>query len=133
MRTLAWPHRFVVRPWSELGAWYEGLAADSPDFTYLVEIVRSVEASDRADVIVATTSMHDLVVADVPLSEGAQEVIIVHAPGSVRGFREGYVLIEHLSHTGRNDEIERPVEEAVRLFWRFANEKWGIVAERDDR
>jgi hypothetical protein len=39
---------------------------------------------------------------------------------------DGCVLIEHLSITGRNDRIERPVAEAVPLFWRFLVEKFGV-------
>ena len=40
----------------------------------------------------------------------------------------GMVAIEHTSLTGRTDHVERPVGEAVPLFWRFMAEKFGVVA-----
>jgi hypothetical protein len=36
--------------------------------------------------------------------------------------------VEHLSSTGFNDSIDRPPADAVRLFWRFVLEKYGITA-----
>ena len=50
----------------------------------------------------------------------------MRAPGSLAKPSEGLVLIEHLSVTGRNDRIERPVDEAVPLFWRFMIEKFVV-------
>jgi hypothetical protein len=38
------------------------------------------------------------------------------------------VLIEHLTSTGHDERIERPASEAVPLFWRFAIEKFGLIA-----
>jgi hypothetical protein len=35
----------------------------------------------------------------------------------------------HLSLTGRNDRIERPIAEAIPLFWRFVIEKFGITPD----
>jgi len=126
VRTEGWRYPITPRPWSELHAFYEKLADTYPEFTYLRLIVESVEKSGRTDALGAITSMHDLVVVDTPVAEPPIEVIIVRAPGSLHPPRAGNVRIEHRSHTGRNNEIERPEADAVRLFWRFVNEKWGV-------
>jgi hypothetical protein len=41
--------------------------------------------------------------------------------------------VEHLSSTGFNDSIDRPPSDAVRLFWRFALEKYGITPPQPPR
>lgn len=56
---------------------------------------------------------------DPPRAEGSH--------GSVRVVRPGTVVVEHLSTTGRDDRVERPVSDAVPLFWRFVTEKFGIA------
>jgi hypothetical protein len=38
----------------------------------------------------------------------------------------GWVRIWHASFTGLVDDIERPIAEAVPLFWQFVAEKFGI-------
>jgi hypothetical protein len=63
--------------------------------------------------------MTDLIVAARPISEPPVEVVIVR-------LQWGTVTIEHVSHNGRNDKISRPASEAVRLFWRFMIEKFGV-------
>jgi len=60
--------------------------------------------------------MHDLVVVSVPIPEPPYGVVAVRAPGSLRSPRDSHVLIEHMSVTGHDDRIERPVAEAVALF-----------------
>ncbi|WP_377321931.1 hypothetical protein ACFJIY_21890 [Pimelobacter simplex] len=40
------------------------------------------------------------------------------------------VVMEHLPNIGGADRIERPPEDAVRLFWQFIMEKYGIEGER---
>jgi hypothetical protein len=72
------------------------------------------------------TSMHHLLVVSTPIREPPYDVIVVRAPGSLHPPRQGQVLIGHLSCTGRNDCIERPAGDAVRLFWRFVIEKYGV-------
>ena len=65
------------------------------------------------------TSMTDLIVVARPISPPPLDVVIVrHVHGSV--------TIEHVTHIGRNDRIERAVPEAVALFWRFMIEKFGV-------
>jgi len=81
---------------------------------------------DAAERLAAYTSMHDLIVVDVPIPDPPYGVVAVRAPGSIRSPRSGHVLIEEMSLTGNNDRIERPVDEAVALFWRFMIEKFGV-------
>jgi hypothetical protein len=109
------------------------MAADHDEFGYLVEIVDSVIENGREGALCATTSMQDLCVACSPVQEPPLDVIVVRAPGSLYAPSSGNVLIEHLSVAGRNDRIERPVSEAVPLFWRFASEKFGVHPSGDAR
>jgi hypothetical protein len=102
------------------------MAEKDDRFDYLVEIIDSVLASDVADSLAATTSMHDLIVAALPLTEPPFDVIAVRAPSSLREVPTGEVLIEHLTPTGHDERITRPVTDAVPLFWRFVIEKFGI-------
>ncbi|MDT4935443.1 MAG: hypothetical protein QOK11_3335 [Pseudonocardiales bacterium] len=95
-------------------------------FAYLVEIVDSVTESGLSPHLAATTSMHDLIVASMPLMLPPFDVVAVRAPGSIRAAPDGEVLIEHLTPTGRDERITRPVAEAVPLFWRFVTEKFGL-------
>ena len=92
----------------------------------MVDIVDSVIESRSADLLAGCTSMHDLIVVTVPIPEPPYDVVAVRAPGSLGKPADGQVIIEHLSTTGHNDRIERPVEAAVPLFWRFMIEKYGI-------
>lgn len=126
MQSLAWPHEFKARSWSDLLDFYEDMASRSPAFGYLVDIVRSVEASPNGHRLAATTSMHDLLVVDTPIPDPPVEVLRISAPGSLNPARDGWIVITHISHSGRNDRIERPVAHAVPLFWRFVLEKFGI-------
>ena len=71
--------------------------------------------------------MFDLMVAATPVPEPPIDLILIQGPGALRPPSPGCVRIAHLSHTGRNDVIERPEEDAVRLFWRFVREKFGVV------
>ena len=61
----------------------------------------------------ATTSMHDLIGSITPVPEPPFDVIAVRAPGSLYAASPGNVLVEHLTTTGRNDRIERPIAETV--------------------
>lgn len=127
VQSLAWLHEFKARSWSDMVDFYEDMTTRMPAFEYLVDIVRSIDASPNEHHLAATTSMHDLLVVDTPIPGPPIEVLRVSAPaGSMLPARDGWVAIEHLSHSGRNDRIERPVAEAVPLFWRFVLEKFGI-------
>jgi hypothetical protein len=61
-----------------------------------------------------------LIVVSTPVPDPPYGVAIVRAQTT------GHVRIEHLSRTGYHEDIERPQEEAVPLFWRFMMEKFGV-------
>ena len=75
----------------------------------------------------AAPSMHDLLVVPRPIAPSPYDVIRVCSPSSLRPVPPGSVVIEHLAATGNDERISRPADEAVRLFWRFVIEKFGIV------
>lgn len=83
MRSMAWRHEFEPRPWSDLSEFYERMATKDQAFGYLVDIVRSIEVSPGRDRLAATTSMHDLLVVDQPISSLPIEMLRVSAPGSL--------------------------------------------------
>jgi len=130
VKTFAFPHEFVPLPWNELRQRYCDLTDAHPSMKYLLDIVESIERSGSSDALAGATSMHDLMVVDTPISAPPVEFIVVRAPGSLRPPSDGCVRIEHRAHTNRNDEIERPEDEAVRLFWRFVREKFGLAVRK---
>lgn len=123
---------FQARSWVDIDAFLQGMAERDARFRHMAAIVRSVIDSRAADRLAAYTSMHDLIVVPVPIPEPPYGVVAVRAPGSRREPQDGHVLIEHMSVTGHDDKIERPVTEAVPLFWRFMIEKFGVVPHRDN-
>lgn len=125
-RSFGWRHRFVERSWDDLGPMYADLAVSEPAFSVMADLVESVRTSGVARKLAVTTSMHDLLVVDRPIPEPPMEVVVVRAPGSLHPAPGGLVRIAHLAHTGRNDVVDRPPDQAVALFWRFVREKLGI-------
>lgn len=117
---------FRPKDWAEIRRFLSDIAERDVRFDYLVEIIDSILASGLAGSLAATTSMHDLIVAALPLMEPPFDVIAVRAPGSLREPPNGEVLIEHLTPTGDDERITRPVTEAMPLFWRFVIEKFGL-------
>jgi hypothetical protein len=62
-------------------------------------------------------------------TESPIDVVIVKSPSSHRGYATpGWVVTEHLSTTGLDDQIARPSDQAVPLFWRFMAEKFAITS-----
>lgn len=90
------------------------------------DVVRSVLDVGAEHDLAAFTSMHDLMVRSTPLPDPPCDLVAVRSPSSMANVRTGFVVIEHLSVTGRNDRIERPVKDSVPLFWRFMIEKFGV-------
>jgi hypothetical protein len=101
-------------------------AARQPQSSYLVDIVRSVIASPASGELAGSLGMIDLFVAARPIPDPPFEVISIRGPASLRPPPRGLIRIEHLALSNRNDVIDRPPEEAVRLFWRFVSEKFGV-------
>ena len=127
-RTKGWPYPFREKPWADVRDFELAVFKDRPDGLYLVEICESVLASGVADQLAVCTSMHDLMVVGRPLPEPDMDVLFVRAPGSLRPPKTNHVLIEYLAVSGRNTSIERPTHDAVRLFWRFVQEKFGVFS-----
>jgi hypothetical protein len=110
----------------EIQGFLRGMADKAPQFEHMVAVAESVIRSSSTDVLAGTTSMHDILVVPRPVPEPPYDVIAVRSPSSLRRPAEGMVRIEHLSLSGRDDVIDRPVADAVRLFWRFVLEKYGV-------
>ncbi len=128
MRSLGLTTDFHPQPWPEIHALLADIAQQDPAFQYLVDIAVSVIESERADELAACLSMHDIVITPRPVSAPPIDVVRVRAPGSVRHApRAGHVRIEHQSLTGHDDDLERPDQEAIALFWRFMIEKFGVA------
>lgn len=102
------------------------MAERDESFGYLAAVAESVRDSEAARSLAGTTSMHDLVVTSTPVVEPPLDVVIVRVPSSLHRPSAGHVLIEQHSLTGHDDRIERPVAEAMPLFWRFMIEKFGV-------
>jgi hypothetical protein len=126
MRTHGWVEPFRQRRWDEIDAFLGDMAARHEQFRHVSDIVRSVLESDQTKALAACTSMHDLIVVPTPLPEPPYGVVAVRAPGSLHEPATGWVRIEHLSVTGHDDVIDRPVADAVPLFWRFMIERFGV-------
>lgn len=126
MARLGWQHEFHERSWTELLTFHAQIWAKVPDGQYLVDIIESVIASGRSHDLAVTSSMHDLVVVGRPVPAPPMDVLVVRAPGSLHRSSPGNVLIEYEAVSGRDTRIERPVGEAVALFWRLVSEKFGV-------
>lgn len=130
MNSRAWSDRFDAVRWDVLAARYQRLAAEHPEFRDLADIVDSVLARGGEQRLAAITSMHDLVVTAQPVPEYRPiAVVVVHSPSSGQVGSSG-VFIEHRSVTGHDDQIFRPSDEAVPLFWRFMSEKFAVEPAR---
>jgi hypothetical protein len=126
MRTHGSTIPFQPQPWGEIFAILSTMADRHPQFAHMAAIAESVMASGAAGQLAGTTSMHDILVVTSPPPDPPYDLIAVRAPSSLREPLPGHVIIEHRSCTGHNDCIERPVTDAVRLFWRFVITKYGI-------
>ncbi|MEH0841447.1 hypothetical protein V6U81_03505 [Micromonospora sp. CPCC 205711] len=128
MRSHVWQqHPFVPRPWSEIASFLDDMAGAHPEFAHMAAIVDTVIGRGAETDLAGCTSMHDLLVVPTPVPDPPYDVIRVCSPSSIRVVGAGWVLIEHVTVTGRDDRIYRPVTDAVPLFWRFIREKFGIV------
>jgi len=134
MNSRAFGVPFREIPWTEIASRFTELAALHPHFQHMADIASSVIARHATTALAAHTSMHDLVVAKRPLpTESPIDVVIVKSLSSHRGYvAPGWVVIEHLSTTGHDDQITRPSDQAVPLFWRFMAEKFAITSLAED-
>ncbi|GAA4578636.1 hypothetical protein GCM10023176_54940 [Micromonospora coerulea] len=119
MRTLGWSTEFRERSWPTIAARLHGALDDSAAYEPVLDIVDSIIAFEAEALLAGTTSMFDLIVTPKPVTPPPVDVVTVRS-GS------GWIAIEHITHTGRNDRIQRPAQDGVALFWRFMIEKFGI-------
>jgi hypothetical protein len=104
----------------EMVNWAPGRAA------HMFSIIDSVIDAGAEDLLAVTTSMHDLIVVPKPTADPPLDVLKVCAPSSIHKVPDGTVRIMFLAVNGANTEIDRPVSEAVPLFWRFLDIEFGI-------
>jgi len=123
---MGWRYPLLGRAWAEVRGFEAAVFQEHTEGKYLLAIIDSIIASGVSDQLAVTTSMHDLVIAPHPVPEPPIDVLIVRAPGSLHPPEQGSVLIEYLAVSGRNTSIERPTTEAMGLFWRFVQEKFGV-------
>jgi hypothetical protein len=126
-RPWARSYGFGLESWDDIKARLTVFGAD-----YIVEVVNSIQRELPPETLVGSSLMGgDLVVRPIPVPDSPYDVVAVRGPSSLRGAESGMVAIEHLSVTGRNGRIERPISETIPLFWRFMIEKYGIHPRRD--
>jgi hypothetical protein len=126
VRTHGWPYPFEPRPWPDIQAQFTEFAAQHPTFSHMAAIVDSIRTVGAEAYLAGCPSMHDLIVVSKPIPDPPYDVVAVRSPSSIENTPTGQIIIEHLSVTGHNDRIARPVEDAVPLFWRFIIEKYGV-------
>lgn len=120
------PYPLSPQPWDEIRAFFDDVALKAAGSAHMTSIPRSVLDEGGTQWLAGATSMHDLIVGLIPISDVPGPVIVVRAPGSVSAPAVGQVRIEYLPVAGRATRIDRPVEETVPLFWRFVHEEFGV-------
>ncbi len=124
MGSMGWLYPFRSRPWAEIAAEFHRLADARPAYRPMAEVVDSVLGSGT--VLLGTTSLGDLIVADRPVPRAPWGAVVVSGPWSRRAaVAPGRVRVEHVGADGESDE--RPVAEAVPLFWCFVTRKFGVM------
>ena len=124
---MGWRYEFVEQSWADVREFEASVWSGKAAGQYLLAIIDSVLASGRAGDLAVITSMHDLVIVNRPVPDPPMDVLIVRAPGSLEPPEDGCVRIDYVAVSGRNTTLERPSAEAVALFWRFVEEKFGIT------
>ncbi|GAB1693492.1 hypothetical protein [Krasilnikovia sp. M28-CT-15] len=120
--------RFDAVAWDVIAGRFEEYTTGSPKYRFMCEVVDSIR-SCAADRLAGFTSMHDLAVTTTPVPvRGPVDVIWVRPQPAATAVTAGSpeVLIEHCAASGLDERIVRPGNDAVRLFWRFAIEKYGV-------
>lgn len=128
---MARSYAFPEQSWEKVESRYQNLVAQQGRVFEFLEpmlmLIRSVVAEGGSEHLAPHTSVFDLVVSSKPLSEDWDCLRISISASPAR------VTITHETPRGLGDQIQRPTEELVPLFWRFANEKYGIHPARDYR
>ncbi|MDQ0382408.1 hypothetical protein [Amycolatopsis thermophila] len=121
---MGWLYPFRPRPWADIAAEFRQIAAARPAYDHMAEVVDSV--LDSGAPLLGTTSLGDLIVVDRPVPRAPWGAVVVTGPWSRRVVMvPGWVRVEHVGTGG--EVAERPVAEAVPLFWRFVAGTFGVV------
>ncbi len=124
VRTMGFPHAFHSTPWADI---LERTLREA-SLSYLTPLVHSIAASPAATQLAGALWVNQLAVAEAPVGDAPLDLLIVSAVQEGNADDEvTRVSIVHSTVTGRNDTIERPLDDAVTLFWRFAFEKFGVA------
>lgn len=123
VRTMGFPHAFHSTPWADILQ----RTVREPTLSYLTPLVHSIIASPAANQLAGSLWVNQLTVAEAPVGDAPLDLLIVSAIEEGKAVNEvTRVSIVHSTVTGRNDTIDRPLDDAVALFWRFAFEKFGV-------
>lgn len=125
VRTMGFPHTFRSTPWADI---LERTLRE-PSLSYLTPMVQSIADSPAASQLAGALWVNQLAVVQAPVGDAPLDVLIVSAvdEGNTRD-EVTRVSVVHTTVTGRNDGIERPLDDAVALFWRFVVEKFGVAS-----
>ena len=124
--SFGWQYEFRQRDWTEVRDVLAGVEWRDQEPEYLFRIIDSVVDAGGDELLAVTTSMHDLVIAPLPIEDPPFDVVLVAAPGSARIHPAGTVRIDYQGVNGRSTELVRPAAEALSLLWRFMEVEFGI-------
>lgn len=113
--------------WPRVREWFDAIYPVGSEGRYIVEVIDDVVTTGHGSDLAATLAETDLYISSVPVCEPPSELIAVRGPKGIHASRNGFVQIVHLTVTGKNDLVERPLDEALPLFWAFTREKFGLV------
>jgi len=128
-----WPSSYPWYTWSELEdnflENFQRWAGYSETYLAALAIIESVSNSGLSDRFVANSGWLDPTLRVALADLDARERDAISIPGNMWGNSspsKGCVRIQHESFSGKVEDIQRPIADAVPLFWRFVSEKFGI-------
>lgn len=127
-----WPPSHLWLTWPEFeavaGQQFQSAGEDPDAYRAILDITESVSASGLSEHFVANFGLHypRFSLGLVALEPELREEILVLGPGVNFAAMPGNIRIRHESFTGKIEDIQRPIAEAVPLFWSFVAEKFGI-------
>jgi hypothetical protein len=122
---LGWPYPLRAQPWPENEQSFAELEERNSAFSRLRAIAASGQARGASDDLAGFTAGPgtNLMVRSTPVPLPPYDIVAVRISESMRQVRIGTVLIEHISTTGHDERLSRPLQEAVPLFWRSMIER----------
>jgi hypothetical protein len=123
---------FIARDYRDTRDWLAPVFPPGSSGRYLIEILDDAIASGLPDVVSLTTSMHDLVLSPSPTGD-AYEAVVVRAPGSLHHPQPGNVRVDIVrAEQTTSTTVERPMTEAVPVFWAAMRDAFGVSRHRPD-